>query len=61
MAVGLITEMGRVFSKNRLKHTRLVILALDAEEAGLNGARAYVNTFKEELHAIPSYNFNIDL
>ncbi len=60
IAVGLIMEMIPLFTETRLKNTRLVIAAFDAEEAGLNGARAYANEFKNELHAIPTYNFNID-
>ncbi|MCY3412489.1 MAG: M28 family peptidase [Candidatus Heimdallarchaeota archaeon] len=60
IAVGLIVEIGKVLSREKLKHSRIIILALDAEEAGLNGARAYVNKYKDDLHSIPSYNFNID-
>lgn len=62
IAVGLISEMINIFTldNNRLSNTRLVIAALDAEEAGLNGARAYVNEFQDDLLSIPTFNFNID-
>lgn len=62
IAVGLISEMANIFTldDSRLKNTRLVIAALDAEEAGLNGARAYVNEYKDDLHVMPTFNFNID-
>ncbi|MHA2253721.1 MAG: M28 family metallopeptidase [Candidatus Kariarchaeaceae archaeon] len=59
IAVGLIAEMAVIFSQDRLENTRLIISALDAEEAGLNGARAYVNKYREEFK-IPTFNFNID-
>ncbi len=62
IAVGLIMEMQNIFTGNELllKNTRLVIAALDAEEAGLNGARAYVNKYKDDLLSLPTYNINID-
>lgn len=60
IAVGLILEMGKIFSKEKLQHTRLKIVALDAEEAGLNGARAYIRSNLEKLKSTPTYNFNID-
>jgi hypothetical protein len=59
IAVGLIVELGRIIT-GRMKNTRVIILALDAEEAGLNGARAYVNEYYDYLHSIPTFNFNID-
>ena len=61
IAVGLIVEMAKIFAgSSRLGNTRILVTALDAEEAGLNGARAYVNEFKDQLLNIPTYNFNID-
>ncbi len=43
-----------------LKHTRLMLVSCDAEEAGLRGARAFVRRHKEELLALPTYVLNID-
>lgn len=62
IAVGLIMEMANIFTQEeyRLSNTRLIITALDAEEAGLNGARAYVNKYKKNLLSLPTFNFNID-
>lgn len=60
IALGLISSVGRELSKSKLVNTRIIVLALDAEEAGLNGARAYVNKYKKDLHRLPTYNFNID-
>ena len=58
-------EVGRFFHEEKkkgtgLKHTRIVVGSWDAEEAGLRGARAYVKAHREELTAIPSFNFNIE-
>lgn len=58
-------EVGRFFQNQKsngkgLQHTRVIVGSWDAEEAGLRGARAYVNAHKNELLEIPSYNFNIE-
>ena len=66
IATAMIIKLAELFKKARqedehhLQNTRLVFLSLDAEEAGLRGARAYAKRHKEELLAIPAYNFNID-
>jgi len=66
IAVGLIMEMAKKYGtakklgNNQLKHTRLVIVALDGEECGLRGARAFVKYKAEEFQKIKTYNFNID-
>lgn len=46
--------------QNTLQHTRLIVASFDAEEAGLRGARAYVQTHLKELRSIPTYVFNMD-
>lgn len=45
---------------NILKHTRLIALSTDGEEAGQRGALAYVKRHSDELHSIPTYVINID-
>ncbi|MCH8907967.1 MAG: M28 family peptidase, partial [Candidatus Heimdallarchaeota archaeon] len=46
--------------ENPLQHTRLIVASFDAEEAGLRGARAYVQTHLRELQSIRTYVFNMD-
>jgi hypothetical protein len=66
IAVALAAETGKLFGdakkagKNFLKHTRLIILSVDAEEAGLRGARAYVKQHREELLKTKTYVLNMD-
>ena len=66
IAVAIAAETGKVFGdakkagNNLLKHTRLIILSPDAEEAGLRGARAYVKRHREELLKTKTYVFNMD-
>jgi aminopeptidase YwaD len=43
-----------------LRHTRLVFLSTDGEEAGQRGAIAYAERHKSELLAIPTYVLNVD-
>ena len=43
-----------------LKHTRVIIVSFDAEEAGLRGARAYARSHRGELSAVPTWNINAD-
>jgi aminopeptidase YwaD len=43
-----------------LRHTRLVFLSTDGEEAGQRGAIAYARRHKPELSALPTYVFNVD-
>ena len=66
IAVALAAQTGKLFGEakksggNLLRHTRLIILSVDAEEAGLRGARAYVKRHREELLKTKTYVFNID-
>jgi aminopeptidase YwaD len=43
-----------------LRHTRLVLLSTDGEEAGQRGAIAYAERHRAELLATPAFVFNID-
>jgi len=66
IAVAIAAEIGKLFGdskkagRNLLKHTRLIILSVDAEEAGLRGARAYVKRHKDELLKTKTYVLNMD-
>jgi hypothetical protein len=66
IAVAIAAETGKVFGdskkagNNLLKHTRLIVLSVDAEEAGLRGARAYVERHRKELLETKTYVFNMD-
>lgn len=51
-------EIAKHFSKNKLKHTRLVIVSFDGEEAGLRGSRAFWNAHAKEF--VNCTNFNVD-
>lgn len=62
----LAYKIGELFGKakkegnNLLKHTRLLLVSFDAEESGLRGAYAYTRLHKQELHAVKTYNLNMD-
>jgi peptidase M28-like protein len=43
-----------------LEHTEVVVLAAAAEEAGLRGAKRYVEAHAHELKALPTYGIFID-
>ena len=66
IATAMIIKLAQLFQKARqanadfLRHTRLIILSTDAEEAGLRGARAFAQRHKKELLTPASFNFNID-
>jgi aminopeptidase YwaD len=66
LAVALAAETGKLFAEAKksghslLKHTRLIIVSVDAEEAGLRGSRAYVKRHKSELLKTKTFVFNID-
>lgn len=66
IAVALANEGTRLFSdlkkqgKNPLKHTRLVCLTVDFEEAGLRGSMAYTKRHKKELTETKTYAFCMD-
>ena len=44
----------------RLKHTRLVVLSLDAEEPGMRGAGAYLRKYAREMAAVETRVLNFD-
>lgn len=66
VATAMVIKLAQLFRQAReeisdiLRHTRLIFLSTDAEEAGLRGARAFARRHREELLALPAYNFNID-
>jgi hypothetical protein len=66
VATAMAIKLAQLFRQARedgsdiLRHTRLILLSTDAEEAGLRGARAFARRHREELLAVPTYNFNID-
>jgi hypothetical protein len=66
IASAMVVKLAEIFgnakklNNNMLKNTRLILLSVDAEEAGLRGARAYAKAHKDELLQIPTYQFNMD-
>ncbi|MCP4603115.1 MAG: Zn-dependent exopeptidase M28 [Proteobacteria bacterium] len=65
IASALANEVAKVFSEqkkagNGLKHTRIIPLSVDAEEAGLRGSRAYCKKHKREMKDIKTYAFVMD-
>ncbi len=58
--VALTIEMAKVFSADKLKHTRLRLISFGAEESGLRGAWAYARAHKEQLIKEKAFLFNID-
>lgn len=58
--VAMAMEMGRTFSKERLKHTRLRIVSFGSEEWALRGAFAYAREHKDELQREHAVLINID-
>jgi aminopeptidase YwaD len=44
----------------RLKHTRLVVLSLDAEEPGMRGAGAYLRKYGREMAGVETWVLNFD-
>ncbi len=58
--VAMAVEMAKVYSKDRLKHTRLRIISFGAEEACLRGAWAYSRDHKEQLLKEKAFLFNLD-
>ena len=61
IAVALTNEVTRILAEskksgnNLLKHTRMVCLAVDAEESGLRGSMAYVARHAREMAKTKSY------
>lgn len=60
IASAMAVEIGRYFSQNKLKNTRIIIASFDAEEEGLRGARAYAKKHHEELNKLPTVLLNTD-
>ena len=58
--VAVAVEMAKVFSAERLKHTRLRVISFGAEEACLRGAWAYARDHKEQLLREKAFLFNMD-
>ena len=58
--VAMAVEMAKIYSKERLKHTRLRIISFGAEEACLRGAWAYSRDHKAQLLKEKAFLFNLD-
>jgi hypothetical protein len=58
--VALAVEMAKVFSAEKLKHTRLRLISFGAEEACLRGSWAYARDHKKQLTEEKAFLFNID-
>ncbi|MCO5230656.1 MAG: M20/M25/M40 family metallo-hydrolase [Chitinophagales bacterium] len=58
--VAMAVEMGKYFSQEKLKHTRLKLVSFGSEEPALRGAFAYVAEHKEELLKEKAVLINID-
>ena len=58
--IALSTELGKHFSANRLKNTRIRIISFGAEESGLRGAFAYVWANKQKLLEEKALLVNVD-
>jgi len=66
IAVAIANETAKLFhgaqqlGTNPLRHTRLMVVSFDAEEAGLRGARAFCKGHGQELLHTKTYVLNID-
>jgi aminopeptidase N len=58
--VAMAVEMAKVFSAEKLKHTRLRLISFGSEEAGLRGAWAYGKAHKQQLLNEKAFLFNLD-
>jgi hypothetical protein len=58
--VALTVEMAKVFSAEKLKHTRLRLISFGAEEACLRGSWAYARDHNEQLKKEKAFLLNID-
>lgn len=52
--------VGRYFSAEKLRNTRVIVLSTDGEEAGQRGAAYYAKKHLAEMKATPTFVFNID-
>ncbi|MEM8858827.1 MAG: M28 family peptidase, partial [Chloroflexota bacterium] len=65
VCTAIAIEVGKHFAAqkalgNGLQHTRVLVASWDAEEAGLRGARRYIQQHKKDLHRVKTYNFNLE-
>lgn len=60
IASTMALEIGRHYSENRLKNTRIIIASFDAEEEGLRGARAFAKNNNKLLTETPTTLLNTD-
>jgi len=60
IASTMAVEIGRYFSENTLKHTKIIIASFDAEEEGLRGSRAFAKKYKALLNEYPTTLLNSD-
>lgn len=58
--VAMAVEMAKIFSVERLKHTRLRVISFGAEEACLRGSWAYAKRHKQQLLDEKAFLFNVD-
>jgi hypothetical protein len=58
--VAMSLEMAKVFSKEKLQHTRIRCISFGAEEAGLRGAYAYGKKHKKQLLEENALLINLD-
>lgn len=58
--VAMAVEMAKVFSTNRLQHTRLRLISFGAEEPALRGSYEYGKKHKQQLLKENAFLFNVD-
>lgn len=58
--VAMAVEMAKVFSEEKLQHTRIRCISFGAEEAGLRGAWHYGKTNKKQLLEEKAFMINLD-
>lgn len=58
--VAMAVEMAKVFSEEKLQHTRIRCISFGAEEAGLRGAWHYGKTNKKQLLDEKAFMINLD-
>jgi len=58
--VAVAHAVGKRLAKNRLNHTRVLVVSFGAEETGLKGSAALVEHFGKELRATPHHLINLD-
>jgi hypothetical protein len=58
--VAMAVEMAKIFSADKLRHTRLRLISFGAEEACLRGSFAYAKAHKQQLKEEKAFLFNLD-